>query len=565
MEGGFPLGGEYAINGIPSGDFNPNDGVGSYQLNYLFTDQNACSSSDSVSFEVHPLPEPSFVAADVCFGNTALLENTSSIPSGSITSSQWDFGNASSSDLFNPPGINYLTPGEFNITLNLTSNEGCSAALTQSIQILASPEVNFSLEDACLDELFNFTNTTNVQGGFAENWEWTIDGEPVSLNENLSNYQFGASGIHDIALTVGSNEGCSNTLEQSVNVFDLPQIDLVLDDACAGVPVSMFSNASVSDGTIENYEWSIDGILTSTTENYLGTFNNPGDVDITLNVLSNHGCDASTSDTFTVFAAPIIDFTQSESIGCNLSTVEFEDLSTAAGSTVVSWEWTVNGTFISGMNTASFNPQDPGMYDLSLTVGTPEGCFSDTLIQNAIELFPSPTATYTLSSENITMLFPEVSITNTSEGSVDQIFTLPNGQSFDSESIDYSFLEPGNYAFELWVENEYGCVDSTQIVIPVEQVILIHVPNAFTPDGDGVNEVFVPVLNDIDVSDYRFEIYNRWGEVIFASETPGEGWNGNVKGGEHFAEDGVYTYRLVLRETQLFEERELSGHVTLIR
>ena len=565
LQGGLPLGGEYALNGLPSGDFDPNDGVGSYQLNYNYTDQNACSASDSVLFEVHPLPEPSFVAEDVCFGNAASFENTSSIPNGSITGSLWEFGNGESSNLFSPPALNYLSPGEFSVSLNLTSNEGCNAELTQNINILASPEVDFLLEDACLDELFNFTNTTEVQGGTSVEWEWMIDGETVSLTENLSNYQFGGSGLYEITLSVGSNEGCSNSLEQTVNVFDLPEIDLVLDDACAGVPISILNNASVSDGSIDDYAWSVDGVLASTEENYTSTFDNAGEVDIELSVLSNHGCGTTASESFTVFAAPLIDFTQSESIGCSLSTVEFEDNSSAEGSAVVSWEWLMNGSFISGMSTASFNPQDPGMYDLQLTVGTPQGCFSDTLIQNAIELFPSPSAEYSLSSENVTMLFPEVSISDATVDAVNQIFTLPSGQTFNTESIDYNFLEPGNYEFELWVENEYGCTDSILINIPVDPVILIHVPNAFTPDGDGVNEVFVPVLNDIEVNDYRFEIYNRWGEVIFASETPGEGWNGNVKGGEHFAMDGVYTYRLVLRETRLLEERELFGHVTLIR
>ena len=95
--------------------------------------------------------------------------------------------------------------------------------------------------------------------------------------------------------------------------------------------------------------------------------------------------------------------------------------------------------------------------------------------------------------------------------------------------------------------------------------MLVHIPNAFTPDGDGVNEVFFPVINDIDLESYQFEIYNRWGEAIFVSNTKGEGWLGNVNNGGHYAQNGVYTYKLTLKEEKRNDVRTFTGHVTLIK
>ncbi|MDG1765207.1 MAG: PKD domain-containing protein [Flavobacteriales bacterium] len=565
LQGGMPLGGNYTVNDDLATTFDPSMGAGAYQVNYIYLDQNNCEAQDSVAFDVNPLPLIDFSSDDVCFGNDATFINNSSISSGSIAQAQWDFGNATTSNDYDPQGVSYASPGNYQVTLSLTSTENCSASLSQEVNVLTSPEVNFNFEDACLDQLFNFSDASVVQAGSAVAWEWDINGIPIAINQNVNNYQFPEAGNYNLSLFVTSNEGCVDSLSQTVQVFSLPEVDFLSDEACAGVPITFINTSSVEGATITAYEWTIDGEIVSTDQNFTGSFSEPGDLNLNLVVSSDQACSASSNDTFSVYAAPEISFTQSADVGCELGTVQFEDMSSAEGSIVLTWAWEMNGVFISGLNTASFNPQNPGAYDLVLTVGTPQGCFADTLVESVVELFPSPIATYSLSSDNVSMLNPELTIVNETEDSVEQIFTLPNGQEFNTPSIDYTFLEPGDYEFTLWVENEFACADSVLISIPVEQVILVHVPNAFTPDSDGVNEVFVPVINNIEVDDYRFEIFNRWGEMIFASETPGEGWNGNVKGGEHYAMDGVYTYRLALREITTNEKREFFGHVTLIR
>lgn len=565
LQGGLPLGGDYTINDELATTFDPSMGAGAYQVNYIYIDQNNCEAQDSVVFDVNPLPLIDFSSDDVCFGNSATFINNSSIDNGSIVQAQWDFGNAPTSNDFDPQGVNYASPGNYIVSLTLTSSENCSAALSQDLNVLTSPEVNFNFENACLDQLFNFSDASVVQGGSAVAWEWDINGVPIAINQNVNNYQFPEAGDNNLSLFVTSNEGCVDSLSQIIQVYSLPEVDFLSNDACAGVPITFINTSSVDGAAITSYEWTIDGEMVSTDQNFTGSFNEPGDVALSLEVSSDQGCTASANHLFSVYAAPEIAFTQSADVGCELGTVQFEDLSSAEGSNVVTWAWEMNGVFISGLNTASYNPQSPGAYDLVLTVGTPQGCFADTLVESVVELFPSPIATYSLSSDNVSMLNPELTIVNETEDSVEQIFTTPQGQSFNTPSIDYTFLAPGDYEFTLWVENEYACADSVLIQVPVEQVILVHIPNAFTPDSDGVNEVFVPVINNIEVDDYRFEIFNRWGEMIFGSETPGEGWSGNVKKGEHYAADGVYTYRLALREITTNEEREFFGHVTLIR
>ena len=104
-----------------------------------------------------------------------------------------------------------------------------------------------------------------------------------------------------------------------------------------------------------------------------------------------------------------------------------------------------------------------------------------------------------------------------------------------------------------------GCVgrDSTFVDI----FYPFYVPNTFTPDNDGVNDVFEVVGEDL--RGYRLQIFNRWSELVFSSEDPDEPWIGNVRGGEHYAPDGLYVWRL--RAEAPDGPRLVEGHVLLLR
>ena len=90
-----------------------------------------------------------------------------------------------------------------------------------------------------------------------------------------------------------------------------------------------------------------------------------------------------------------------------------------------------------------------------------------------------------------------------------------------------------------------------------------YVPNAFTPNGDGINDIFLPLGNVIELASYELQIYDRWGALIFESRDPGIGWDGNSRGVA--MPDGVYVYRAYVRDAIEGDRYELFGHVTLFR
>ncbi len=89
----------------------------------------------------------------------------------------------------------------------------------------------------------------------------------------------------------------------------------------------------------------------------------------------------------------------------------------------------------------------------------------------------------------------------------------------------------------------------------------VYIPNAFTPDGDGYNNVWFPVI--YDVTDYECWIYDRWGEVIFYSTEPRKGWNGTLN--ERDSQTGTYTYKVRFRDVQTQIFKEIVGHFNLLR
>jgi gliding motility-associated-like protein len=122
------------------------------------------------------------------------------------------------------------------------------------------------------------------------------------------------------------------------------------------------------------------------------------------------------------------------------------------------------------------------------------------------------------------------------------------------------------YPVELWVTNYLGCADSLVKMVEIKDEFLIYVPDAFTPDGDGINDVFHVLGNDIDTEGFELLVFNRWGELVFSSTDPAKGWSGAMGGGDGEAvQDGVYPWRLRIASRYSQERREIFGHVTLIK
>ncbi|MCC6540765.1 MAG: gliding motility-associated C-terminal domain-containing protein, partial [Flavobacteriales bacterium] len=207
-----------------------------------------------------------------------------------------------------------------------------------------------------------------------------------------------------------------------------------------------------------------------------------------------------------------------------------------------------------------------GTYGVTLIVDAGNGCGVDTLdVPDLFTVYDQPTAAFTHIPEVINTLAPEVRFLNTSTNATTLQWDI-NGL-LSTEESPYHVFPAGVSAEYLVCLTAFAsemCRDSICEVIAVEDGLLVHVPNAFTPDGRGPNDVFRPVVIGVDPTVYRFYIFDRWGQPMFETNDPAAGWDGRFADGTE-APIGVYVWKLVARDRITTNRIERIGHVTLVR
>ena len=131
----------------------------------------------------------------------------------------------------------------------------------------------------------------------------------------------------------------------------------------------------------------------------------------------------------------------------------------------------------------------------------------------------------------------------------------------------HTFPLVGNvsYSITLIASNPAGCADTVEAIITIEDQLIFFVPNVFTPDGNSINNSFLPIFTSgFDVYDYHLTIFNRWGEVMFESYNAVGGWDGTY-GNQGLVEDGVYVWQIEFGVTMSDKRHKHRGHVTVLK
>jgi gliding motility-associated-like protein len=233
--------------------------------------------------------------------------------------------------------------------------------------------------------------------------------------------------------------------------------------------------------------------------------------------------------------------------------------------------WTFNnGSTFNNCGTITNTFTQPGCYNFSLTVSSPNGCTNSLMANSIVCVEDFPTAAFSTSSNVITTLNTEVNFINHSIGANNYIWNFGDTSPISTEeNPSHAYAETaGNYFVQLIAQTEFGCSDTTFTEIVIHDELIFYVPNSFTPNFDNYNQTFQPVFTTgFDIFDYTLFIYNRWGEIIFESRDASIGWNGSYgnMGEIEMVQDGVYTWKIVFRVSSNGERKVVTGTVILIR
>lgn len=178
-------------------------------------------------------------------------------------------------------------------------------------------------------------------------------------------------------------------------------------------------------------------------------------------------------------------------------------------------------------------------------------------------MYPIPVADFNWSPQNPGHLQESLSIFDQSQQAVEWYFDGPLGESLDAE-FTLEMPPPGNYPVSLIVHNAQNCSDTIQQIIEVSREYTYFLPNAFTPNGDGINDVFVGVGFVEGITSFQLSIFDRWGALVFKAYQPRFGWDGRFQNEENTLLPGVYNYKLSFK-TPEGKTVNQNGQVVLLR
>ena len=334
-------------------------------------------------------------------------------------------------------------------------------------------------------------------------------------------------------------------------------------DLCAG-DAPLVLSASLLSGASNGGQWT-DGSGT-TISNFDPV---PGDETMLTYTVQGTGPCASLFDsallTLTVNPTPVPGFTVQNASGCAPLEVLFTALPDPSFQTY-QWEFGNGGAGPNGIE-AIYTFSQPGTFPVRLTVVDVHGCAGTMLQSGAVFVSGGPTPTFTLSADRISVEAPTFGVFHT--GSDDEYYqwVVP----YDTLEVQAPFTwtipsaEVGYYPVCLIATDSMGCSNSICLDVLVDDVLTVFVPNAFTPNGDDVNEYFQPSVIGLEPESYELIIADRWGIPVFASTDPAEAWNGSMNNAGELLPQDVYVWRLLARDQFGAERKEFIGTVTLLK
>lgn len=537
----------------------------------VITDANGCSITQTVY--VNNAPSPIFSAAvsnqPSCFG----------MSNGDITLN-YTSGTAPYTIVWSNPISQTITTSALTSSVSGVAQGAYTATLTDSYGCSTTQQINVS-QPSFLDLVVNPDVTicygqsaqlsATGQGGTpAYSYSWTpstfTGGGPHTVNPTTTT---------SYIVSVQDSKGCSHSPKIiTVNVTQPLSVISNSIELCHGFTGLLTPTiTSPGNGGPYTYSWSPTGGNNSTLM-YTGSALNVATTN-TVSILVSDGCTimnppASTIFTIVTNPLPSAIIAASETVACAPATIGFTATPGAPGG--YDYDWTNDEKYEMGnTNPISYQFTQGDTITISVTItNTLTGCFKTETKNDYIIIHKKPIASFYAVPPAASILDPNIEFVNTSQGATSYYWDFgdPNAVNGSNNSTalnpSHYYNMVGTYNVHLVVTSEHGCADMVMVPVEITPDFALYIPNAFTPDENGKNDVFQPMGVGIDEDNYRMDIFDRWGENIFTSNNFRKGWDGSVKGSSKPAPQGVYIYKLQVVDTQ-GNKHPYVGHVTVIR
>lgn len=441
--------------------------------------------------------------------------------------------------------------------------------------------VNADLREDAIDEfgnfVLNFCGDTEVeivnestQLQYITDYLWKLKpptGDTIFTNTRNGNFTVPELGTYEGTMIVNPNSlaNCSDTAYFELNIFPEVTADFNFAyDTCVAGPVEFTDLSTVAaDNVITRWDWSFGDGNNSNQQNPDHRYQTAGNLPVRLLVEDNNACTDEITKPINYFPVPpLLIISPSAARSCVPDSILFTNLSVP-----ITEEYDIEWDFGDGGTSDEISPihsyETEGVFDVYVAITSPIGCFTDTLFPQLIQMDPSPVAGFRYSPEEVGNLRPEVSIFDESSEAISWFYQIGDEYSTRQREFDYTFRDTGVYEITQIVTHPSGCQDSLTQLVDVVPQFTFYMPNAFSPNGDGLNDKVAPKAILFGARSYQLRIWNRWGQNVFETTDPDEAWDGTSDGRQP-APGGVYLYdaQVVNSRNEIFEYR---GTITLIR
>lgn len=438
--------------------------------------------------------------------------------------------------------------GNYTCLITNPSN-GCSTSAAQVAvtdnTLAPSVSITPGVSVTCASTLVAVNSTANT----TVTYTWT--GTGIQGSSNNSSISANAAGIYSLVVTDASN-GCISSASTSVGTNTVPPTLSVSSTSSVLTCSNTSSTLTATPSTTDTPTWTIPSgasasnpVIATTAGDYIATI-----------VDGVNGC--STSDTITLIVdvtPPNANAGASVVMACNLSIANLSGSSTDTDPVSYSWTGPNAGSITTGSNSATPTVTDTGVYTLTVT-NLVTGC--------------TATSTVNVSTDNVTADFTadpmigeiplNVNFTNTSTGANSYSWFFGNGLTSVSTNPSTVYSNTGTYTVMLVASSNF-CKDTITKTIIAEDGFTIEIPNVFTPNGDGANDIFH--IKTTGVKSAEGFIYNRWGQLLFSWDALNNSWDGKASNGEN-CPDATYYYLIKVIDKK-DKEHIAPGYVLIAR
>jgi gliding motility-associated-like protein len=530
---------------------------GTYTVKLATINEYGCKSDTAnATITVKPIPNVVFTVIPAVCANASPITitqatETTGIPGAVPT--PWAYtGTGVSGNTFNPSAAGV---GTFPIIATFTAANGCKDADTSSVTVVPLPTVAFTVSPVtCEKTNISFTDNSSPNSASIQSWSWNFSDPPTSSIQNPI-HNFNTAGSYIVTLTVTNSNNCTASLPKTVVIHNRPFANFSMPaSVCLPDGGATFTNAStVADDPNPSYAWIFGdpndptgSTAISPTHHYSST----GPFTIQLTVTSQYGCVKDTMHVLsTVHAQPLADFTALPAEVCLGDVITFTGSTPAA----TSWSWTFGDGGTATVNSIPYTYTQSGIFQAAYSYVDANGCRSQSAVKPVtIDAYPTVDA----GPDQYVLQGNSISLKATATGTGLTYLWSP------ATYLDYdTLLNPActpnaNQFYTLKVTGAGGC--SAQDAMTVYLLKEPQIPNAFSPNGDGINDRW-EIGQLIYYAGCTVDVFDRNGQNVFNSVGYANPWDGTFNGKP--LPIGTYYYIINPKNGH----KVISGSVTILR